>query len=211
MEDMLLSRVVTVALCLGLLGCQHLRPIGSNDDGAGSAAAVYPKNPATDPGFRFGVGDQLEVRVYREPELSGTYMVGPYGHIQFPLAGPVLAGGLTATEVANNVTKALAGTYLKNPQVAVLLKEVQSRKVSVLGQVDQPGTFTYQESMTIVEAVSKAGGFTKLAERRRVKVTRIRNGAEQTFVVDLDRILEGRAQNLVLEAGDVVFIPESLF
>ena len=65
--------------------------------------------------------------------------------------------------------------------------------------------------MTIVEAVSKAGGFTKVAERRRVKVTRLRDGREQTFVVDLDRILEGRAPNLVLGAGDVVFIPESLF
>ena len=206
-----MSRVVTVALCLGFLGCQHFRPIGHDDESHGSAAAVHPTNPAIDPGFRFGVGDQLEVRIYREPELSGTYMVGAQGHIQFPLAGPVLAGGLTATEVAANVTRALAGAYLKNPQVAVLLKEVQSRKVSVLGQVDEPGTFTYQESMTIVEAVSKAGGFNKLAERRRVKVTRRNNGAEQTFVVDVDRILEGRASNLVLEPGDVVFIPESLF
>lgn len=207
----MLYRVVTVVLCLGFLGCQHLRPIGHDDASHGSAAAVQPDNPSSDPGFRFGVGDQLEVRVYREPTLSGIYMVGAGGHIQFPLAGPVVAGGLTATEVSGNVTRALAGNYLKNPQVAVILKDVQSRKVSVLGQVDEPGTFTYQESMTIVEAVSKAGGFTKLAERRRVKVTRLQNGADQTFVVDVDRILEGGASNLMLRPGDVVFIPESLF
>ncbi len=207
----MLYRAVTVVLCLALFGCQHLRPLGHDEGRPGSAAAIHPPNAQANPGFRFGVGDQLEVRVYREPELSGVYMVGPGGHIQFPLAGPVMAGGLTATELAGNVTQALAGSYLRNPQVTVLLKEVQSRKISVLGQVDQPGTFTYQESMTIVEAVSKAGGFTKVAERRRVKVTRLRDGREQTFVVDLDRILEGRAPNLVLGAGDVVFIPESLF
>ncbi len=210
---MLYRVVIVIALSVGLLGCQYLRPVGDSDSGrGGSAAAIHPVGrDAASPGFRFGVGDELEVRVYREPELSGSYMVGPDGQIQFPLTGPVAVVGLTAAGIARRVTEALEGKYLRSPQVTVLLKEVQSRKVSVLGEVDQPGTFIYQESMTIVEAVSRAGGFTKLAEKRRAKVTRLRDGKEQTFVIDLERILEGQAPNLVLQPGDVVFIPESLF
>jgi len=207
-----LSRLCTLALVVALAGCQHFRPIGEDEPG-GSGAALEVQ-AARDPGaagFRFGIGDALEVRVYREPELSGEFMISADGAIQFPLAGPIVAVGATAPEVAARITEALAGRYLRDPQVTVLLKDVQSRKVSVLGQVEDPGTFVYQESMTLVEAVSKAGGLGKLAQPQRVKITRIRDGGEQTFVVDLERVLDGRAPNLVLQAGDVVFVPESLF
>ena len=199
---------LSVALALGVTACGHLKPIGQADrQGAASAIAPAPG----DPGFRFGAGDEFEVRVYREPELSGTYMVGSQGSIQFPLTGSLGVAGLTAEEIASEITRSLKEGYLRDPQVTVLLKDVQSRKVSVLGQVSKPGTFTYQERLTIVEAVSLAGGLSKLADRRRGKGTRKRDGQEQTFVLDLGRVLEGQATNLVLRSGDVVFAPESLF
>ncbi len=199
---------LSIALALGLTACNHLVPIGPAER-QGSASAIAP--PPGDPGFRFGPGDEFEVRVYREAELSGSYMVGSQGRIQFPLTGSLGVAGLTAGEIAAEITRSLKEGYLRDPQVTVLLKEVQSRKVSVLGQVSKPGTFTYQERLTIVEAVSRAGGFSKLADRRRVKITRRRDGREETFVLDLARVLEGQAPNLVLRSGDVVFVPESLF
>ena len=75
----------------------------------------------------------------------------------------------------------------------------------------KPGTFTYQDRLTLVEAITLAGGLDKLADSGRVKITRLRDGREQHFVIALDRILDGRAPNLPLVAGDVVFVPESLF
>ena len=199
---------LSIVLAVGLVGCGHLTPIGgANHQGSAAAIAL----PPGDPGFRFGPGDEFEVRVYREPELSGSYMVGSQGRIQFPLSGSLAVAGLTSEQIAAEITSSLKKGYLRNPQVTVLLKEVQSRKVSVVGQVTRPGTFTYQERLTIVEAVSRAGGFSKLADRRRVKVTRRREGKEETFVLDLARVLEGKAPNLILKSGDVVFVPESLF
>ena len=161
--------------------------------------------------FVLGGGDVLSIRVFREKELSGDFMVDADGTIQFPLVGLVSVIGLTPNQVAVRLTRQLGEEYLRSPQVSVLLKEVNSRKVSVLGQVTKPGTFTYQDRLTLVEAITLAGGLDKLADAGRVKITRLRDGREQHFVIALDRILDGRAPNLPLAAGDVVFVPESLF
>jgi len=195
--------------CSGFLGRFGLS--GRSGSEHGSPAAMSKIAPATPEGFRLGPGDVLSSRVFREPELTGDYMVEVDGSLQFPLAGQVVAAGLTATEVASGLTTALAGQYLSNPQVPVLVKSANSRKVSVLGQVEKPGTFRYQDQLTLVEAITLAGGLSKIAEASRVKVTRVRDGKEHHFVISLDRILDGRAPNLPLQAGDVVFVPESLF
>ena len=205
-----------LAIAGSLFACAH--PIALPRTGpkrtagtAGSPAAVHLPTGADIEGFRFGVGDVMHVRVYREKELTGDFMVDPDGNVQFPLAGPVAMVGLTPNEAAEGLRAALAGRYLRNPQVSVLLKEVNSRKISVLGQVEEPGTFRYWDRMTLVEAISMAGGLTKLAMPSRVRLTRKHEGEEHHSVIALDQILEGRTTNLVVRPGDVVYVPESLF
>jgi polysaccharide export outer membrane protein len=158
-----------------------------------------------------GPGDVFEVRVYGEPELSGGYRVGPKGDIVFPLCRRVGVSGLTANEVAERLRTCLADGYIRNAQVSVIVKEYNSKKIFVFGEVQKPGTFVYEDGMTIVQAVTLAGGFTKTAAPNSTSVTRLVDGQEVKIKVPVQDIAVGKATNVPLRPGDIVFIPESLF
>lgn len=156
-----------------------------------------------------GPGDVFEVRVYGEAGLSGIHRVSAEGTIQFPLIGEVKVSGLSPTEVAARIQGELLNGYLKNPFVSVLVKEYQSKKIYVLGQVVKPGTFPYEGQMNIVQAITLAGGFTPLARKNSVIVTRVDAGQEKSIRLPVERISEGMAPNFMLQPGDIVFVPES--
>jgi polysaccharide export outer membrane protein len=174
-----------------------------------SAVAPYPiSEPPQSQDAAFGPGDIFDVRVFNEPELTGTYQVGNDGTIAFPLIGRVTIDNKLPTEVEAEIQTRLADGYLRAPQVSVLPKEYRSKKVSVVGQVKQPGTFQYVEGMSIVEAVSKAGGFTPLARKNAVRISRKSNGKK--FIVAVDDIATGKAPNFTLRPGDVIYVPERI-
>lgn len=174
--------------------------------------APYPTStPPSEADTALGPGDVFQVRVYGEEDLSGSYQVAGDGTINFPLIGAVTVAGLTPTEVQVELQRRLADGYLKNPQVSVLLTESRSKKVSVLGQVKSPGTFPYTDQMTIIEAITKAGGFTPIAKKNSVRVTRTTHGKQARIVVAVEDISQGKAPNFVLHPGDVVFVPERAF
>jgi protein involved in polysaccharide export with SLBB domain len=158
-----------------------------------------------------GPGDVFEVRVYQEPELSGAYRVGPQGDIVFPLCGRVAVGGLTANAAADRLRACLADGYIRNAQVSVIVKEYNSKKVFVFGEVQKPGTFVYEDGMTVIQAVTLAGGFTKTASQNSTSLTRQVDGQEVKIRVAVQVIALGKAPNLALKPGDIVFVPESLF
>jgi len=158
-----------------------------------------------------GPGDVVEVRVFQEPELSGVFQVGNEGDIVFPLCKRVLVGGLTANGAAETIRACLAERYMRDPQVSVLVKEYNSKKVFVFGEVQKPGTFPYQDGMSVVQAVTLAGGFTKTAAQNATSVTRRVGGTETKIKVSVQDIALGRAPNFTLEPGDIVYVPESLF
>jgi polysaccharide export outer membrane protein len=158
-----------------------------------------------------GPGDVVEVRVFQEPELSGVYQVGTQGDIIFPLCKQVVVGGLTANGAAASIRDCLAEKYLRDPQVSVLVKEYNSKKVFVFGEVQKPGTFPYQDGMSVVQAVTLAGGFTKTASQNSTSVTRRVGGTETKIKVSVQDIALGKASNFTLEPGDIVYVPESLF
>ena len=97
------------------------------------------------------------------------------------------------------------------PQVSVVVKEYNSKKVFVFGEVQKPGTFVYQDGMSVVQAVTVAGGFTRTAAQNGTSVTRRVNGQEVRMKVNVQDIALGKAPNFTLEPGDIVFVPESLF
>ena len=157
-----------------------------------------------------GPGDVFEVRVFGEDGMSGAYRVASDGTIDFPLIGKTKVEGLTASTLSDHLRLALA-KYLNNPSVSIYLKEYNSRKIFVFGQVREPGTFPYEQGMNIVQAITLAGGFDKLADQDATSVTRVVEGREQRMKVSVKAIAEGRSPNLTLEPGDIVFVPETLF
>lgn len=156
-------------------------------------------------------GDEIEVRVFDEKRFDGAYEVHDDGTIDFPLVGSVEVAGKSAAEVGRLLEGRLADGYLQRPQVTVAIKTRENREVSVLGQVNEPGSFAYQDRLTLVQAVSLAGGLNQFAAPRRVKITR-RVGpgdATETLEVSLQAIIDGKAEDLALRPGDIVFIPET--
>jgi len=158
-----------------------------------------------------GAGDVIEVKVYREPELDGIYRVNANGALEFPLIGKVTLEGKNADGVASEIRTRLADGFLKEPQVTVFVREYNSKKVHVLGQVTKTGTFPYEPRMTIIQAITNAGGFTKLAATNSVKVTRVTANGEQTYEVPAGDIGKGKAPNFELQPGDIVYVPEAIF
>lgn len=159
------------------------------------------------PDVTLGPSDVFEVRVYGEEDLSGSYQVDVDGTIDFPLIGRLQVAGQAPSRVATIITERLSRGYLKNPQVSILVKEYNSKKITVLGQVQKPGTFQYLVRMSVIEALSLAGGFTPLASSNSVIV---RRGAK-TYKVRAAAITEGKEQNFYLEPGDTVLVPERIF
>lgn len=158
-----------------------------------------------------GVGDIVEIRVFREPELGGVYRIGPEGLIDFPFVGVIRLAGKTEVEIGEEISTRLRDGFLKDPQVTVFVREFNSRKVHVLGQVSKPGTFAYDSGMTIIQAITNAGGLTRLAAANSVRVTRGQKGAEENFVIRLGDIQQGTSRNFLLLPGDIVYVPQSVF
>ncbi len=178
-----------------------------------AAESAFPSGP-TDPepvASTLGAGDVVEVRVFQEPELSGVYQVGTDGNIIFPLCKSVAVSGLTPNAAADTIRDCLASKYMRDPQVSVLVKEYNSKKVFVFGEVQKPGTFPYQDGMSVVQAVTLAGGFTKDAAQNSTSVTRRVGGTETKIKVSVQDIALGKASNVTLEPGDIVYVPQSLF
>jgi polysaccharide export outer membrane protein len=160
-----------------------------------------------------GPGDVIVIDVFNEETLEEKpYQVAQDGTIDYPLIDRVTVGGLNPEAVAELITlKLIEGEFLKNPQVSVLVKEYHSKRIHVLGEVKKPGTFSYQEDMSVVQAITLAGGFTPLAKETRVSVTRKTDEGEIVFVVDVKKIIGNKSSNVPLQAGDIVYVPERVF
>ncbi len=158
-----------------------------------------------------GQDDVFEVRVFGEKELSNIYRISDRGTISFPLIGEVKVDGLTPSQIEATIQSRLEKDFLNQAFVSVFVKEFNSKKIFVFGQVQKPGTFRYEENMTIIQAITLAGGFTKTAGKNSVSVTRLVEQQERRIDVEIEQIWKGKAPNLVLQAGDIIFIPETLF
>jgi polysaccharide export outer membrane protein len=176
-----------------------------------SRTVVEPMAPPPAVDTSLGVGDSFEVRVFGEPDLTGLYKVGAEGNITFPLIGVVHVAGLEPQAAAKQIADQLRQGIMRDPQVTVLIKDQMSKKIYVLGQVGHPGTFNYTPSMSVVEAITVAGGFTPLAAKNDTTVTRHEAGKKTTLKVPVADIGEGRARNVYLQPGDIISVPERLF
>ena len=159
-------------------------------------------------------GDLVEIKVFREEDMDRTLRVSGSGGITYPLVGTVQIAGCTLEQAEERLSTALR-TYLKSPQVSMLIKEYSNKSVYVLGQVAKPASIEIppEKPLTILEAITSAGGFTDVAAVSKVRVLRMQDGQQKTIDVDVTQITKqgNKAMDIALIPGDVVFVPQSLF
>ena len=157
-----------------------------------------------------GVGDVIEVRVYEEKDLTGTYQISPQGTFSFPLIGEVKAEGMTPSSLSNEIAHRLKQGYLKRPQVSIFIKESNSKKIFLLGKVKKPGSYTYEEGMRIVQVIALAGGLLPIASSDLILIRKDpESKVEKRYQIPFKAISLGKAKNVALYPGDIVYIPES--
>jgi polysaccharide export outer membrane protein len=166
---------------------------------------------ALSPEDRVGIDDTFDVRVYGETELTGTFRVATDGTVDYPLAGRVQVAGLRTGEIQRLLVRKLKEGYLNDPQVVVTIKDRNSQKISVLGQVTKPGQVAYYPNMTIVDAIASAGGFTGIAAKNSVNLRREIAGKIESHVYPVADISEGRSPNVMVLPGDVLVVDERVF
>lgn len=152
------------------------------------------------------------MQIVGESDLPEEFHVAADGTVSFPYIHELQVAGLEPQEVAEGVRAALIeGQFLSDPSVVVSVIEYRSKTVTVLGQVQQPGSFPLSPGMTLLQALSMAGGFTSIAQKSRVNLARSTNGESRTVTVNADAITNGSEQDIVLQSGDRIYVQERIF
>jgi len=168
---------------------------------------------AAETDYRVGEGDVLRVLVYDNPDLNTTTRISGQGTVIFPLIGEMTVGGLTVSQVAQKIGRALANGYIRDPQVSVFVEEFRSQRVTIMGEVRTPGLHELRGSTSLMELISKAGGLTPDADFQATinRKTMPEKGGEQPITINLRDLLERRegTVDIPLQDGDSVFIPRA--
>jgi polysaccharide export outer membrane protein len=172
---------------------------------AGQAAA---QALAIDPEYKIGPQDVLRIDVWKEAEISRTAPVRPDGRISLPLLNDVQAAGLTPTQLATVITDGLK-KFITNPQVTVGVTEINSRRVYVTGEVTHQGAFPLLPNMTVLQALSSAGGFSQFAKLKSIYVLRTEDGKQIKHPFNYKDVVSGKKpeSNIPLLPGDVIVVP----
>lgn len=168
-----------------------------------------PKKSATsDPNYVIGAQDVLDINVWKEPDVSRVVPVRPDGKISLPLLNDVQAAGLTPDQLAAKVTEDLK-KFVTSPQVTVIVTAINSQRVYILGEVTRPGAFPLLPGMTVLQALSSAGGFTQFAKVKSIFVRRMENGKEAKYPFNYKDVIGGKKpeQDILLKAGDTIVVP----
>lgn len=155
--------------------------------------------------------DHVEIRVFREEELTTRGQLSGDGTISMPLIGAVRLQGLTTDEAAAAITRKLADGFLVKPEVSVSIEARIRKTVTILGQAQRPGVFELpaHRQLTLVEAIGMAGGVTRIGNPKKISLKRGSAGGVQ--ILNLSDITTGKGEDVSLRDGDVITIPESLF
>jgi polysaccharide export outer membrane protein len=165
--------------------------------------------------YRLGTDDLLQINVFNVPELATEARVAGDGSITVPLIGKTQVAGLTLSEMEQLIASRLETTYVKSPQVTVLVKEYRSRQITVVGAVKEPKVYTLQRSLTLVDALAMAGGLDKEAGNLayvtdQVKDSQTHQRVRRSLVVNLDELMKGDPEsNVILGDTAVVNVPKA--
>lgn len=176
------------------------------DKGNGNGAPVKPAT--VDPGYVIGATDVITVNVWKEGELTRTLVVRPDGMISLPLLNDVKAEGMTPNQLALLLTEKLR-KYVNEPQVTVIVMTINSRIIHLVGEVNRAGTFPMLPNMTVLMALSGAGGFTQFANTKKIYVLRMEDGKQKKFNFNYKEVIKGNRahENILLKPGDTIVVP----
>lgn len=161
-----------------------------------------------DPGYVIGPQDVLDISVWKEPELSRVLPVRPDGKISLPLLRDVQAAGLTPTQLEARLTEGLTG-FITAPDVTVIVTAINSRRIFIVGEMTHPGAYPLLPGMTVLQALSNAGGFTQFASTKNIYVLREENGKQMKYPFNFKDVIKSKKpeQNITLKTGDTIIIP----
>jgi len=203
------SQIAIVLSLIALAIPARAQETPENQKPVKAAPAAVPAKPATDdPNYLIGAQDVLDISVWKEPEVSRTVPVRPDGKISLPLLNDVQAAGLTPSQLAAQLTESLK-KFVANPQVTVIVTTINSQRIYILGEVTRAGAYPLLPGMTVLQALSSAGGFTQFANMKKIYLLRQENGKQEKHPFNYKDVIGGKnvEQNILLKAGDTIVVP----
>jgi polysaccharide export outer membrane protein len=204
----------SIAAMLAVSMLAHGQAIGSEKGQESPSSSSTPSDPvsssapaASTDTYIIGASDSLNVTVWKETSLSGDLLVRPDGMISVPLLGDVQAAGLTPLQLATEVETKLK-KYIQSPNVTVEIRQIHSKVVYMLGEVGKKGPIDLTPGMTLLQAISSAGGLTDYANSKKIYILRASSGKQEKIPAHYKEALKGdSALNLVLQPGDTIVVP----
>lgn len=184
-----------------------------------STAAGKGKSDKPDFIYKLTVTDRIRISIFQEEDLNEIVRIDARGNVNLKLVGDLHVAGLTVNEAQAAIEKSYRdGRFLRNPQVTISIEDYAPREVTIQGQVKAPGRYLLpvESTFSVIELVTKAGGLTDIAKGTNVVITRITaEGKKVTVIVDVDAVIRGKKAansdtNYLLEAGDIVYVPERI-
>jgi len=194
---------MAIAISASLAGCSWIN--------GGSVAPISLGTEAeVDPSYKINPGDVLQVSVWREEELDRQVLVLPDGTIAFPLAGQVAAAGHTVDEVRDALVRQM-NEFIPDPVITVSVLNAAGNKIYVTGEVNRPGEYQAERRITVMQAITLAGGITPFGEEDDIIILRQLDDREIAIPFDYSEVKRGKNldQNIVLHSGDVIVVPET--
>ncbi len=204
-----------LALWLGLALLGGFRPVRAQGTAASAApAAPAAATAAVSASYVLSPNDEVRIEVFQEDDLRTGAVISKDGTINLPLLGSVKIGGLNQGQAHDLITEKLRADYLVNPQVSLTVVRFASKRFTVLGQVNRPGSFELpaQENIDLLEAIAMAGGYTRIAEPGKITVKRRVGEKEQVFTVNAKRMAKNSGtERFTISPGDTITVAESIF
>lgn len=180
-------------------------PQAATASSANPNAAVIPPAP---PGYVIGPEDVLSIYFWREKDLSGDVIVRPDGRISLPLMNEFAAAGLTPDQLREKIM-AVADKYVQDPNLTIIVKQINSRRVYITGMVNKSGPYSLMAPTTVVQLIAMAGGLQDYAHKNKIVVMRNENGRSVSYRFNYEEVIDGKnlKQNIELKPGDTVIVP----
>ena len=181
---------------------------------AAAIAAAMQQVARSKNDYHLAPADLISVTVYQDKELDRKVRINTNGTVSLPLIGSVAIGGMTLLDAQSSIEKKLE-QFLVSPQVSLFIEDYGNKTIFVMGEVQKPGSYPIptESRMTVLEAISTAGGFTPIAAQDRTRVLRYVNGASVTYTINIQEITQQgqKDKDMVLEPNDIIYVPQSFF
>ena len=180
-----------------LVSCSHITPASKN-----------LSEEKTESPYIIGPMDVLDIQVWKEPDFSSQALVRPDGKITLPLIGDIQASEINTIDLKDLIEKKLAD-FVENPEVTVIVLESRSKKFYIIGKVRQAGTYPLNPGITVLQALSLAGGLGEWADKDSIRIIRKSGESEKIFSFDYNKVISGKklGQNILLEPNDTIIVP----